>query len=32
LRLVEQEARQVRSDVEIVDRLQIDAAAGIRVA
>jgi hypothetical protein len=32
LRMVDQEARQVRSDVEIVDRLQIDATAGIRVA
>jgi hypothetical protein len=32
LRLVEQEARQVRSDVDVVDRLQIDASAGIRVA
>lgn len=32
LRLVEQEARQIRPDVEIVDRLQVEAAAGIRVA
>jgi hypothetical protein len=32
LRLVEQEARQIRSDVEIVDRLQVDASAGIRAA
>jgi hypothetical protein len=32
LRLVEQEARQIRSDVDVVDRLQIDASAGIRVA
>jgi len=32
VRLVEEEARQLRSDVEIVDRLQIDPAAGIRVA
>jgi hypothetical protein len=32
LRLVEQEARQIRSDVDVVDRLQVDAAAGIRVA
>jgi hypothetical protein len=30
--LVEQEARQLRSDVEIVDRLQVDTTAGIRVA
>lgn len=32
VRLVEQEARQLRSDVAIVDRLQVDPAAGIRVA
>ena len=32
LRLVEQEARQVRSDVEVVDLLRIEATAGIRVA
>jgi hypothetical protein len=32
LRLVDQEARQLRSDVEIVDLLQVDATAGIRVA
>jgi hypothetical protein len=32
LRLVEDEARRIRSDVEIVDRLQVDASAGIRVA
>ena|SRR5262245_30668271 len=32
LRLVEQEARQIRSDVDVVDRLQVDASAGIRVA
>jgi hypothetical protein len=30
--LVEGEVRQLRSDVEIVDRLQIDPTAGIRVA
>jgi hypothetical protein len=32
VRLCEQEARQLRSDVQIVDLLQIDATAGIRVA
>lgn len=32
LRLVEAEARQIRSDVEIADRLEVDAAAGLRVA
>jgi hypothetical protein len=32
VRLVEEEARQVRADVEIDDRVQIDASAGIRVA
>jgi hypothetical protein len=32
LRLVEQEARQIRSDVVLVDRLELDTAAGIRVA
>ena len=32
LRLVEQEARAIRPDVEIVDLLQVDATAGIRVA
>jgi hypothetical protein len=32
LRLVEQESRQIRSDVDVVDRLQVDASAGIRVA
>jgi hypothetical protein len=32
VRLVEQEARQVRPDVQLVDRLQVDATAGIRVA
>jgi hypothetical protein len=32
LRLVEQEARQVRSDVEVVDRLAVDPTAGLRVA
>jgi hypothetical protein len=32
LRLVEQEARQIRSDVVLVDRLEFDTAAGIRVA
>jgi len=32
LRLVEAEARQIRSDVEIADRLEVDAAAGARVA
>ena len=32
LRLVEAEARQIRSDVEIADRLQVDAAVGARVA
>jgi hypothetical protein len=30
--LVQQEARQLRPDVEIVDRLQVDPTAGIRVA
>jgi len=32
LRLVEAEARQIRSDVVIADRLEVDAAAGARVA
>jgi hypothetical protein len=32
VRLVEQEARGVRPDVQIVDLLQVDATAGIRVA
>jgi hypothetical protein len=32
VRLVEQEARQLRSDVEIVDLLRVDPAAGIRAA
>jgi hypothetical protein len=32
LRVVAQEARQIRDDVEIDDRLQVDATAGIRVA
>jgi hypothetical protein len=32
VRMVEQEARQLRADVEFVDRLQIDPTAGIRVA
>ncbi|HEU4366768.1 MAG TPA: hypothetical protein VFV05_00910 [Methylomirabilota bacterium] len=32
LRLIEREARQIRSDVVIVDRLDVDASAGARVA
>ena len=32
VRLVEQEARELRPDVVIVDRMQVDPAAGIRVA
>jgi|SRR5918996_4943382 hypothetical protein len=32
LRLVEQEARQIRSDVELVDHLAVDASAGVRAA
>jgi hypothetical protein len=32
LRLVEDEARRIRSDVEIVDRLEVQAPAGARVA
>lgn len=32
LRLVEQEARRIRPDVVVVDRLQIDAASPARVA
>ena len=32
VRLVEQEALQLRSDVEIVDHLQVDPSAGIRAA
>jgi hypothetical protein len=32
LRLIEHEARQVRPDVVIVDRLEVEASAGMRVA
>jgi hypothetical protein len=32
LRLVEDEARQVRADIEIVDRLEVDATVGTRAA
>jgi hypothetical protein len=32
LRLVEAEARQIRPDVVIVDRLEVEATAGVRVA